>query len=55
MIGPDDTAYNYGVFMIYVTFPNDYPFKPPRIRFITPIYHPNISSQGHMCLDILKD
>ncbi|KAL4503247.1 hypothetical protein ABPG72_000853 [Tetrahymena utriculariae] len=55
LIGPEGTTYNYGVFMVYITFPNDYPFKPPRTRFITPIYHPNISSQGHMCLDILKD
>ncbi|KAL4455086.1 hypothetical protein ABPG74_006468 [Tetrahymena malaccensis] len=55
LIGPEGTTYNYGVFMLYITFPVDYPFKPPRTRFITPIYHPNISSQGHMCLDILKD
>lgn len=55
MIGPEKTGYNYGVFRLHVELPNTYPFKPPKIKFLTPCYHCNISEQGSICLDILKD
>ncbi len=41
--------------MLSIQFPRDYPFKPPKIRYMTPIYHCNVSSSGGICLDILKD
>ena len=54
-IGPQGTIYNKGVYLLYAEFPSDYPFKPPKIIFLTPIYHCNVSSQGSICLDVLKD
>ena len=49
------TPYEGGVFFLNIHFPNDYPFKPPKLTFSTRIYHPNINSNGSICLDILKD
>ena len=55
IIGPTETPYEGGMFNLKILFPCDYPFKPPKITFETRIYHPNINSNGGICLDILKD
>lgn len=53
--GPQETPYANGLFHLSINIPSDYPYKPPYIRFITPIFHPNVNSQGTICLNILKD
>ena len=55
LMGPSESPYEGGVFFLSIRFPADYPFKPPKVKFITRIYHPNINANGGICLDILKD
>ena len=55
LMGPSESPYQGGVFFLNISFPMDYPFKPPKVVFQTKIYHPNINSNGIICLDILKE
>lgn len=55
LIGPKDSVYSEGIFFIDIVIPSDYPLSPPKCKFITKIYHPNINSNGYMSLDILHD
>lgn len=54
VMGPTDSPYQGGLFLLDINFPANYPFKPPTVRFTTRIYHPNIDSNGNICLEILK-
>jgi ubiquitin-protein ligase len=54
LIGPEGSPYAGGTFYLDITFGEDYPFKPPKIKFRTRIYHCNIADNGDICLDLLK-
>jgi ubiquitin-protein ligase len=47
--------YTGGTWLLTVEFPETYPFVPPRMRFMTPLYHCNVNSSGALCLDVLKE
>ena len=55
LLGPFGTPFEGGTFHVSISIPAKYPMEPPTVIFKTRIYHPNINSAGHICLDILKD
>ncbi|RPB11200.1 hypothetical protein P167DRAFT_508183 [Morchella conica CCBAS932] len=53
--GPPGTPYEGGEFVIDIKLPDNYPFMPPKMKFETKVWHPNVSSQtGAICLDTLS-
>ena len=54
IVGPDETPYAGGIFHLTIVFPKEYPYRPPKLRFVTKLYHCNVSATGSICLDILK-
>uniref|UniRef100_A0A5S6QMW1 E2 ubiquitin-conjugating enzyme n=1 Tax=Trichuris muris TaxID=70415 RepID=A0A5S6QMW1_TRIMR len=55
VIGPPDTPYEGGFFKAHLDFPQDYPLRPPKMRFVTELWHPNIDKEGNVCISILHD
>ena len=51
--GPHGSAFEDGTFNLSIEFPDNYPFKHPEAKFITPMYHPNIKKDtGEICMDV---
>ncbi|CAM9211387.1 unnamed protein product [Heterosigma akashiwo] len=56
LVGPANTPYEGGVFNLELDFPAEYPFKAPKVKFLTRIYHPNIKTDsGEICADLINE
>mmetsp|Transcript_44348 Transcript_44348/g.123361 ORF Transcript_44348/g.123361 Transcript_44348/m.123361 type:complete len:171 (-) Transcript_44348:243-755(-) len=53
IIGPAGTMYEGGFFRALLTFPEDFPSKPPEMQFLSKMWHPNVYPDGKVCISIL--
>lgn len=50
-----DTPFEDGTFRLLLTFDESYPNKPPTVKFLSRMFHPNVYANGELCLDILQN
>nr|XP_002125400.1 ubiquitin-conjugating enzyme E2 G1 [Ciona intestinalis] len=55
VIGPVDTVYEGGFFKAHLSFPQEYPQRPPKLKFISEMWHPNVGKDGLVCISILHE
>lgn len=52
--GPVGSPYEGGIFYLYLKVPMLYPFRPPEVRFLTKIFHPNVNRHGDIGIDSIQ-
>ncbi|KAJ3362088.1 ubiquitin-conjugating enzyme E2 2 [Allomyces macrogynus ATCC 38327] len=55
IFGPPDTPFEDGTFKLVMEFDETYPNKPPKVKFVSKMFHPNVYANGDLCLDILQN
>jgi ubiquitin-protein ligase len=55
IVGPEGTPFEDGTFKLVIEFSEEYPNKPPAVRFLSKMFHPNVYADGSICLDILQN
>ncbi|KAK3807754.1 MAG: ubiquitin-conjugating enzyme E2 2 [Benniella sp.] len=55
IFGPSDTPFEDGTFKLALQFDETYPNKPPSVKFLSKMFHPNVYANGELCLDILQN
>jgi ubiquitin-conjugating enzyme E2 A len=55
IFGPEETPWEDGTFKLTIHFDEQYPNKPPKVKFVSEMFHPNIYNDGSICLDILQN
>ena len=50
-----DTPFEDGTFKLLLNFDESYPNKPPTVKFLSRMFHPNVYANGELCLDILQN
>lgn len=53
--GKEGTDWEGGLYKVTMEFSDEYPSKPPKCRFVPPLFHPNVYPSGTICLSILNE
>ncbi|KAL3782475.1 hypothetical protein HJC23_002226 [Cyclotella cryptica] len=53
--GKEGTDWEGGVYKVMLEFSDEYPSKPPKCKFVPPLFHPNVYPSGTICLSILNE
>ena len=54
ILGPPESPYQGYWFELHISCTSEYPLIPPMVKFVTPVFHPNVNFEtGEICLDIL--
>ncbi|PHJ22649.1 ubiquitin-conjugating enzyme, partial [Cystoisospora suis] len=52
---PEDTVWECGTFHLIISFTEEYPSSPPKVQFLSRLFHPNVYQDGRICIDILHN
>jgi ubiquitin-conjugating enzyme E2 G1 len=55
IFGPKDSSYSGGAYKGILSIPKEYPHKPPQVKFTTKLFHPNVYTDGKLCISILHE
>ena len=55
IFGPEDTIWEGATLKLNMVFTEDYPQHPPKVSFVTKVFHPNVYANGNICIDILQN
>lgn len=55
LTGPKDTPWEDELYSGVITFPQNYPFSPPEVKFTSKLFHPNVYKDGKVCISILHE
>lgn len=55
IFGPSETPFEDGTFKLKLVFSEEYPNRPPMVKFISDMFHPNVYADGSICIDILQN
>ncbi|TRY49983.1 Ubiquitin-conjugating enzyme e2 [Cryptosporidium tyzzeri] len=55
VLQPKEGIWTDKTLQFIIRVPKEYPFKPPKVKCLSKILHPNIDKLGHVCINIIRE